>query len=267
MSNIVSLDKGQYAGKITDIQYLKGLTVGATSYSTEEHTSSLHYHENPHISFLLQGGHIEKRINAEFERLPGDILFCNGGEPHQFITKKFPSKNINLELDYEFLRQYEISETSINEAVTKNIDAKFLMLKMYKELLTHDHFTETSIQILLLSLMNDSNKLNNQRRPKWTSLLIEILNDRWNEQLTLNELCTLTQVHPVTISKHFTKYFLCTLGEYMRKLKINKSIGLIRNQNLSLTDIAFECGFADQSHFIRTFKEITGWLPKKFQQL
>lgn len=264
---MVSLNKGQYTGKITDIQYLKGLTIGTTSYSKEEYTSPLHYHENPHISFLLQGGHIEKRINGEFERLPSDILFCNGGEPHQFITKKFPSRNINLELDYEFLRQYEISETNINEAVSKNIDAKFLMLKMHKELLTNDSFTETSIQMLLLSLVNDSNKLNKRNKPKWILLLIEILNDRWNEQLTLNELCTLTQVHPVTISKHFTKYFPCTLGEYVRKLKINKSIGLIKNQNRSLTDIAFECGFADQSHFTRTFKDITGWLPKKFQQL
>jgi AraC family transcriptional regulator len=115
--------------------------------------------------------------------------------------------------------------------------------------------------------VNSSNKINNQNKPQWVSLLQEILNDRWNEQLTLNELCTLTQVHPVTISKNFTKYFTCTLGEYMRKLKIDRSIRLIKNQNLSLTDIAFECGFADQSHFIRTFKELTGWLPKKFQQL
>ncbi|MFV8347795.1 AraC family transcriptional regulator [Flavobacterium sp. ZB4P13] len=35
----------------------------------------------------------------------------------------------------------------------------------------------------------------------------------------------------------------------------------------SLTDISFECGFADQSHFIRTFKQQTGFLPKKFQNL
>ena len=141
------------------------------------------------------------------------------------------------------------------------------MLKMYKELLANDNFSETSIQILLLSLVNDSTKLANQKKPKWALSVFEILNDKWNEKLTLNEIINLTQVHPVTISKHFTKHFACTLGEYMRKLKISKSIGLIRNKNCSLTDIAFECGFADQSHFIRTFKDITGWLPKTFQKV
>ena len=267
MTTTVSLHKGQYSGEITDIQYLKGLTIGSTSYSEEAHISPLHYHENPHISFLLEGGHIEKRNSTSFERLPGDMLFCNGGEPHQFITKKFPSKNINLELDYEFLAEYNISETNINEAVSKNPDAKFLMLKIYKELLANDNFLEPSVQILVFGLVNNSAQLAAQKKPKWASLLFEILNDKWNEKLTLNEISNLTQVHPVTISKHFTKYFACTLGEYMRKLRISKSIGLIRNQNNSLTDVAFECGFADQSHFIRTFKETTGWLPKKFQQL
>ena len=267
MTTVVSLNKGQYSGEIMHIQYLNGLTIGSTSYSREAYISPLHYHENPHISFLLEGGHIEKRSNTSFERLPGDILFCNGGESHQFITKKFPSKNINLELDYQFLEEYCISEKNINEAVSKNVDARFLMLKMYKELLTRDNFTETSVQILLLSLVNDSAKFSSEKKPKWVSLLFEILNAKWNEKITLNEISRFTQVHPVTVSKHFTKHFGCTFGEYMRKLKISKSIGMIKNEDRSLTDIAFECGFADQSHFIRSFKELTGWLPKKFQRL
>jgi len=267
MMDTVSLNKGQYTGEIVEIQYLNGLTVGSTSYSAEAHISPLHYHQNPHVSFLLKGGHVEKRTKGLFERLPGDILFCHGGEPHQFITQKFPSKNVNLELDYEFLKENNISEANLNEAVTKNPDAKFLMLKMYKELIFNDNFSETTIQILLLGLINSADALANQNKPKWVSVLFEVLNDRWSEQLTLNEISKLLYVHPVTISKYFSKYFACTFGEYMRKLKINKSIGLIRNQNKPLTDIAFECGFADQSHFIRTFKEITGWLPKKFQKL
>jgi len=231
------------------------------------YSSPLHYHENPHISLLLQGGHSEKRINAEFERLPGDIFFCHGGEAHQFITKTFPSKNLNLEIDYQFLHQYGIDENNVCDAVKENLNTKFLILKMYKESVTQDDFSETSIQVLMLSLIKDSIKFNNKSKPKWALLLVEILNDRWNDHLTLNELSNLTAVHPVTISKYFTKYFTCTFGEYMRRLKINRSISLIKNSGLSLTEISLECGFTDQSHFIRTFKEITGWLPGKFRQL
>jgi AraC family transcriptional regulator len=150
MTNFISLHKGQYSGKITDIHYLKGLTIGRTNYPQETCVSPLHYHENAHISFLLQGGHVEKRINTEFERLPGDIMFCNGGEPHQFITKKFSSKNINIELDNDFLVRYEISEENISKTILKNLNAKFLMLKMYKEIVTNDNLRRLLYRFLYL---------------------------------------------------------------------------------------------------------------------
>ncbi|HWK05009.1 MAG TPA: AraC family transcriptional regulator [Puia sp.] len=93
------------------------------------------------------------------------------------------------------------------------------------------------------------------------------MNDRWNELLSLQDLSVVVGVHPVTISKHFSRYFNCTLGQYMRKLRINKAISLVKSSGTSLTDISYECGFADQSHFIRTFKHMTGFLPMQYQRL
>ncbi|MEW6737177.1 MAG: helix-turn-helix domain-containing protein [Acidobacteriota bacterium] len=42
---------------------------------------------------------------------------------------------------------------------------------------------------------------------------------------------------------------------------------MIKNSQMSLTEIALHCGFADQSHFTRNFKEITGFLPKEFRKI
>ncbi|MGB1004752.1 MAG: helix-turn-helix domain-containing protein [Salibacteraceae bacterium] len=41
---------------------------------------------------------------------------------------------------------------------------------------------------------------------------------------------------------------------------------LLKNTSLSTTEIAYECGFADQSHFIRTFKNLNGFTPKQYQK-
>jgi len=53
----------------------------------------------------------------------------------------------------------------------------------------------------------------------------------------------------------------------MRRVKIDKSLHLIKQQHATLTEIALRCGFADQSHFIRTFKAATGFLPKEFKKV
>jgi AraC family transcriptional regulator len=76
-----------------------------------------------------------------------------------------------------------------------------------------------------------------------------------------------TEKHSITISKHFRKYFSCTLGKYLRKLKVEKSIPLIKNSPMSLTEIALHCGFAEQSHFTRSFKQMTSFLPKDFRNI
>ncbi len=170
-------------------------------------------------------------------------------------------------MEEKFLRQYEISETLLNLSVNKNLDAKLLMLKIHSELMVNDSLSNSSIKILFLSMLDQTKSSNRLRKPEWITKLHELLNDRWTETVSLEDLAANLKVHPVTISKHFTKYFSCTLGEYMRKVKIDKSISLIKNSKLSLTEIALQCGFADQSHFTRNFKKLTGFLPKNFRNL
>lgn len=97
--------------------------------------------------------------------------------------------------------------------------------------------------------------------------LKEILQDEWNQNHSLSDLSIRLGVHPVTISKYFSRYFGCTFGEYMRKIRVDRSLFFIRNTHYSLTEIAFLCGFSDQSHFIRVFKQYTGLYPKYFQKL
>lgn len=268
MTKLLSLDRGHYLGKVVDIFYADGIIVGTTTYPKEAFTGQMHYHDNLHISFVLQGGSIEKRVGSEYERLPGNIMFYRAGEAHQNIQKVFPSKNINLEIENEFLKKYDISEESIKRGITHFPDGKFLMLKIYKELSESDSLSVASINMLFLDLVINAEKRNYKREfPSWIKIIYEMLNDQWNEKLTLPDLARAANVNPITISKHFHKYFSCTLGEYMRKLKIEKSMFMINSTTDSLTEIAYACNFADQSHFTRTFKQLTGFLPKQYKKL
>jgi AraC family transcriptional regulator len=57
------------------------------------------------------------------------------------------------------------------------------------------------------------------------------------------------------------------LGDYIRQIKIDKALKLIRSNKLSLTAVAYECGFTDQAHFIKTFYLVTGMLPKQYRNI
>jgi AraC-like DNA-binding protein len=69
-------------------------------------------------------------------------------------------------------------------------------------------------------------------------------------------------------SRYLQKLFLQHTGLTPKLFsKINRfqnSLLLVAKQNTSLTSIAYECGYFDQSHFIRDFKSFTGTTPSGY---
>jgi AraC family transcriptional regulator len=237
-------------------------------YSTIHHeiadSDLLHFPENSHICFIVEGIISDKRKRFEFERASGELMFFQSGEPHQTVFNTFPAKHITIELDSDFFHTNETSESRLETFVKKDPTAKFIMLRILKEVILSDEFSECSIEMLLLNLIKGNDAAQN-KRPKWIDQVSDLVNDCWNYELNISDLAASANVHPKTISKYFPKYFGCTLGECRRKLKVERSISLIKSSKLSLTEIAYECDFFDQSHFTKTFKNLTGFSPKQFQ--
>jgi AraC family transcriptional regulator len=87
------------------------------------------------------------------------------------------------------------------------------------------------------------------------------------EEWTLVRLANEIRVHPVHLSREFPKHFHTNLGDYLRLIKVQRAMTLLSERERLLTDIAFECGFADQSHFIRSFKNYYGVTPLEYRRL
>ena len=240
--------------------------LAATKVFEDHAHESFHFHENPHLNFILKGGIVDKRQNSETERRAGDLMFFHAGEPHQTFYRSFPEINISFEINESLFSNKSFGETLQIESLCKSVNTKFTALKIYKELTIRDEFSDSSIEMLILNLLSSETETKNVR-PSWLDKVIELLNDNWDIPISLKDLATVANVYPTTISKHFPKYVSCTLGEYRRRLKIEKSLGIIKTSNQSLTEIAYQCGFADHSHFTRTFKQLTGFLPRQYESL
>ena len=55
--------------------------------------------------------------------------------------------------------------------------------------------------------------------------------------------------------------------EYLNSYRVERAARKLLNSDLSVTDIAFSCGFNDLSYFIKTFKAEKGVTPAKFRSL
>ena len=232
-------------------------------------SSVWHYHENPHFSHILSGGSIELREYDTQLQTSGTSLYYNPCLLHKNTNYQANTKIFNLELEPGFFKRNQLNYSD-SESCWSPYDEhlkKGLLVKILNEYHVNDVHSGISIEqqcILLCQQPFKKNKL--PKNNHWSYILREYLHENWNQSFCLNELSAQVQIHPVNISRYFSKYFNCTLGDYMRRIKVEKSLPFIRNKKYSLTEIAYECGFTDQSHFTKTFKQITGILPKKYGQ-
>ena len=81
----------------------------------------------------------------------------------------------------------------------------------------------------------------------------------------LSTILTKLDLNERTFQRTFKKYVGVTPNQYRRICQFQVSFEQLRGKGFNkLTDIAYENGFADQSHFIRSFKEFTQTTPNDY---
>ncbi|MBT1705120.1 chromate resistance protein ChrB domain-containing protein [Chryseosolibacter indicus] len=144
-------------------------------------------------------------------------------------------------------------------------------LYTWAKLLQHEKHTQNPFENTLRDVYQKflSEKKKSKDVPGWAKELKEIIQDQIDTNLTLSlkEISHSLNVHPSYLSREFSKYFGdLSFGDYIRKLRIEKSIELLKDPNYSLAEIAYLTGFSDQSHFNRIFKNLIGKTPAVYRK-
>jgi AraC-like DNA-binding protein len=144
-------------------------------------------------------------------------------------------------------------------------------LYAWAKFLQKEKHTQNPIDHLLLNVYQKflRQKSKSKKIPGWARELKEIIQDQidTNLSLSLKEVSQSLNVHPAYLSREFSKYFNdISFGDYIRKLRIEKAIHLLKESNQSLAEVAYITGFSDQSHFTRIFKKHTGKNPSVFRK-
>lgn len=69
---------------------------------------------------------------------------------------------------------------------------------------------------------------------------------------------------------HFLRVFSAVVGatphQYLLRQRIARAATLLSEESIPVTDVAFDCGFADLSNFVRTFRRAAGVPPREFRK-
>lgn len=266
MNHLVS---GQFTGKTYQTTLFDGIIATETEYDYQ--FIDWHYHENPYFSLTTFGACRDINKRETLECGTDSLLFHNCQELHYNSKTDSLTRGFQIELSQDWCKKFEVDLESLpKSAIVLNPEAKLFFYNIYKESKLKNDISNLTIDSLLLQILGIMQGVENSlfsTKPTWVKKIDEILHENFDQTLTLQYLANELNIHWAHLSRDFPKYFYCNFSEYVRKIRLEKSLNLLRNQRLSLTEISLICGFSDQSHFIRCFKDTNGITPKKFRQI
>ena len=236
------------------------------------HKLRRHEHELANVAFTIDGSFTEILDRHRFECTSQSIVIKPAGESHANEYGTTGAHCFLIEVQSQRLEAlHPLSNLLKRSAHLSGPMLSLLTLRIRKEMRLMDTASRLAIEALTLELIvelsRDSCLRPERKVPRWLTLAKEILHERSSESITLGDIARQVDIHPVHLAREFRRVYGCTLGEYLRGLRVQFACRELSSTNTPLVDIALGAGFSHQAHFSRVFKRHTGVTPTEFRSL
>jgi len=229
-----------------------------------------HSHELSQLCFVRAGTFSEFYGRKSREVKPMTLIArpCDEAHAHRFHDNG--ARCFVIEIGSESLRRVrQYSPVLDDSAEFQSGLLTWLATRLYNEFNHEDDASSLAIEGLVLEMLSEASrravKVLDRKSPEWLKHASDFLHAHFLEPVTLADVANAADVHPTHLARVFRRSYLCTIGEYVRRLRIEFACREVSLTDRSLTDIAVAAGFYDQGHFSRTFKQIVGLTPGQYR--
>lgn len=282
-----------------NILYRKIIHEGDSSYSYSTDTPftiPLHYHEEYELIYISSGEGQEFIGDSVKRYVTGDLILIGSNVPHlhlcdSVIDKSIKQKSIcdishfprnifpsNLADIPEYSFVSLALENSLNGVKFNPCKLVSTALKMMKTI-NNKHGIERIITLFkILDLLGKSKDIkfvssvthypeasvHNSNEP--IDKIFTYLISNFKRPITLRDIANYVKLNPTSLCRYFKQRTGKTLFDYLNEIRIEHACKLLRHSQLNISQIAYEVGFNNMSHFNKRFKSITKQLPTNYRK-
>jgi len=250
-----------------------------------------HRHINYEIGLALEGNGTYRTTKGDREINKGDIFVFTSNEPHcitnitsdnlKLLNVQFSNRIIenipDLNRDYPYLifNHSDNFDCRISNEDSAKIKEKMLMIeKEFHEKKTGYKCAVSSlISEIFIELIRNHNYYETEENVSKSIIKklqdgIDYINRHYTENITLEDIAEKSNITPNYFSALFKECLNMKLWDYITAKRIEKAQRiLIKNDSeLSILQIANECGFNNTANFNRSFKMHTGLTPTEYRK-
>ena len=244
--------------------------------------------DSNYFAFISSGKKAWRTIYHTYEVNKGDILFIKKGAnlTHQFFEDEFCAVFIFIPDD--FIKNFLDKNPVLLDRKEKDISSQDAIITLQGDELLQNYYqsirsylflseqpnkelVKLKFEELLLSLF--SNHAHRELTDYFISLcqsqlyhISRVMEQNFAYNLKLEEFAQLCHMSLSAFKKSFKEYYRTTPAVWLKERKLDRALHQLLTSELSISQISFESGFEDTSHFIRVFKQRHGLTPLQYRQ-
>lgn len=246
------------------------LLFSAERYDNTDVECEVHLHPEMQI-ILVTEGVLDLLIEGkEYEITPGLGVFIPAFAPHKFYNR-LPNKNLVMMFSKTLAPAFS-AFLQTHLPICHTFTPSDISLALVDSILplAQNAVDPVSAEAVVAPLCKDicQSALFKKGEPadqNCTLQILEYINAHFQEELTLQTVARAVGVHPVTVSKLFSKRTGTGFSTHLQYQRCAYGARLLLTRKDSITQIAFDCGFGSVRSFNRAFLSIYGKTPSQYR--
>jgi AraC family transcriptional regulator len=230
-----------------------------------------HAHDEPSFGIVANGGFHERIGTSERTYKRGHIGFCPVGMIHSQQFGAGGARQIIFSPKADWLDYLADCKLTLNDApYTGSGVIGRLADRLLDESRNADAFSAAAREGILLEIIalfgrGGAGNSRDGNPPAWLSAARDFIHENALAPLGMAAIAKAAGRHEIHLAREFRRHFGMSVGGYIRRLRVEHAARLLNGPNMTISEIALECGFASHSHLCREFKTQYGVTPSQFR--
>jgi AraC family transcriptional regulator len=229
-----------------------------------------HTHEQANFCMAIKGGCTEIYGSKAREYTPFSLSYLPAYQSHSLKVSSQGMRAFSINIPLYWLERMRERSLNVEDSIfwSSGILTQLLM-RLYQEYQNIDEASPIAVEGIALEMLAEVSRYKTinkgSKPPHWLKQSRDLVHEQFSLHLSLDTIAQEVGVHPVHLARMFRKYYRCTIGDYIRTLRIENACREMITTEAPLIEIALSNGFSDQSHFNRIFRRLKGMTPAEYR--
>ncbi len=226
-----------------------------------------HRHARAVLGVMLEGCFDNTFATRRLEPGVGELFTEPGEEPHANRVGSRGARVLAIQPDPSDHELARAGKAALDEIRTiKHQGVALAAHRMSSELRRSDDLSDFAIESLALDMIVTAARFEAAiGAPGWLTRADEIVHDTFRQRVSVADIAQEVGVHRAKLARVYKQHRGLAIGTHVRQLRLAWVASMLTKSTESLSSIAIQAGFADQSHLTREFKRHYGLPPGAYR--